>query len=225
MEHPACIGIIMDGNRRWAAAHGVPSSAGHQAGYEKLKEVAAWGREEGIGTAVFYAFSTENWKREQAEVGYLMDLLRLALAENFDSLRKENVRMRFIGQKERFDHDIVQGMERVEEETSRNTGGTVALALSYGGRAEILSAVNRLLSGRVPSVDEETFSARLWTAGIPDPDLIIRTGGERRLSNFLPWQGVYSELAFTDTYWPDFSQDEFRSILADFASRTRRRGA
>jgi undecaprenyl diphosphate synthase len=223
LQTPKSIGIIMDGNRRWATAQKLSSLDGHLAGKKKLEEVVRWAKEAHIRTITFYAFSTENWNRPEEEITYLMQLLEDALLNQFDEIKKEKVQIRFIGQRDRFSSKLQGLMSQIEKETSNNTEGIVSLALSYGGRAEILSAVNRVVNeGR--EVSEEDFSSALWTAGTPDPDLIIRTGGEKRLSNFLPWQSVYSELFFTNTLWPDFSQEEFTTIVKEFASRTRRMG-
>ncbi len=222
---PACVGIIMDGNRRWARARGLPTVEGHRAGYEKLKEVVRWAKARGIGTVVIYAFSTENWNRSAEEVGYLMDLFRTVLSRELGEIEKEDLRITFIGERERFADDLRTLMENVEAKTAGARSGRLVVALSYGGRAEILAAAAKLAAAGVANPSEEEFAGALWTAGIPDPDLVIRTGGERRLSNFLPWQSVYSELFFSATHWPDFSEREFDEALADFASRTRRRGA
>lgn len=216
------VGIIMDGNRRWAKERGVPSIEGHRAGYEKLKEVAQWAREADIRHVIVYAFSTENWNRTDTEVTYLMELLRSVLTTEVEDMKREGVRLRFVGERERFPNDIQELMVRAEKETEQGTY-TLALALSYGGRAEILSAVNRLIQeGNI--VTEEEFSRALWTHDIPDPDIVVRTSGEQRLSGFLPWQGVYSELFFIDANWPDFSREDFDHIIAEYAARERRHG-
>lgn len=222
---PACVGIIMDGNRRWAREKGLPVLEGHTKGYEKLKEAISWSQEEGVGDLIFYAFSTENWNRTKKEIGYLMNLIKTALIEeSLEDINKKNIRVRFIGQRNCFGEDIQQAMKNVEEKTAKNTHGAVAFALSYGGRPEIVNAVNELLKEKKESITEEDINKHLWTTGIPDPDIIIRTGGEMRLSNFLPWQSVYSELFFTKTYWPDFSKEEFLNILEQFSQRERRKG-
>ena len=216
------VGIIMDGNRRWAKARGLPTIEGHRAGYEKLKEVAGWARETDIRDVVVYAFSTENWNRAEEEVAYLMDLLRSFLNDEVVAMKEEGVRLKFVGQRDRLPQDIQESIDQAEKET-RDGAHTLWLALSYGGRAEILDAVNRLIE-EGGEVTEESFSKALWTDGMPDPDIIIRTSGERRLSGFLPWQGVYSELFFIDKNWPDFSRDNFDHILAEYAERERRHG-
>lgn len=223
---PICIGIIMDGNRRWAKEKNLSTIEGHKAGYEKFKEVVEWSKEEGVKNLIFYAFSSENWNRTKDEVDYLMNLIKTALVtDSLDTLNKENIRMRFIGERNRFEKEIQDAMREAEKKTAENTSGTVALALSYGGRQEIVTAVNEILKDyKGGNISEEDFKKYLWTADIPDPDIIIRTGGEKRLSNFLPWQSVYSELFFSDTYWPDFTKEEFQEILMQFSNRDRRKG-
>jgi undecaprenyl diphosphate synthase len=222
---PQSIGIIMDGNRRWAKERGLLKVRGHEYGFEKLKEVLGWFRERGIKHLIIYAFSTENWNRAPEEVNYLMNLIRRVFAKDSKDLKEiqeKGGRLRFVGERERFALDIQECLAHAEEVT---VDGTHALwvALSYGGRAEILRAAAALAKSGEP-VTEESFAKHLWTAGMPDPDIIIRTSGEQRLSGFLPWQGVYSELFFTKTYWPDFSEAEFDAILAEYATRERRRG-
>jgi undecaprenyl diphosphate synthase len=224
---PTCLGLIMDGNRRWAKARGLPAFEGHRHGYEKLNDLLSWCKEAGVKHVAVYAFSTENWKRTEEEVGYLMRLFREVLFKETERFMKENGRVKFIGQKERFDEDIREGMEKMERDTS---GGeyNFYVCISYGGRAEILSAVKNIAKEKTPeeirALTEEDFGELLWTKEMPDPDIIIRTGGEKRLSNFLTWQGVYSELFFSNTLWPEFSKEEFTGILEEYAKRERRRG-
>lgn len=221
-----CIGMIMDGNRRWAKAKGLPTLQGHEAGFNKLKEVVRWAKARGIKHLMVYAFSTENWNRSEEEVGYLMDLIRRVFkpgAEELADLKKEGGRLRFVGQRERFSQDLQDALAFAEKDTAEGEL-TLWVGLSYGGRAEIIAAVNKLLEEGREQVTEEDINDALWTAGMPDPDIIIRTSGEERLSGFLPWQGVYSELFFTKTYWPDFSEEEFDAILAEFVARERRHG-
>lgn len=217
-----CIGIIMDGNRRYAKERGLPTLAGHKAGYDKLREVVRWAHEAGVKYLIAYAFSTENWKREKEEVGYLMDLFRFALKNELAELKKERISVRFIGERTRLPKDIQTEMVRVEEATK---GGevTLVLAVSYGGRQEIIDAVKNASVAGV-AVTEETFSDFLYTKGMPDPDLVIRTSGEQRISNFLLWQMAYSELFFTKTYWPALTKEEFLGILQEFSMRERRLG-
>jgi len=215
----------MDGNRRWARERGLASLEGHTAGLEKIGELLSWVRARGIKEVTLYAFSTENWNRSPEEVAYLMKLFNYAFDSNFKKFIQGGGRVRFIGDRARMPEKLQTRMRESEEESKENTEGTLVVALSYGGRAEILAGVNALLQSGVERVDESDFGASLWSAGLIDPDLIIRTGGDMRLSNFLTWQSVYSELFFTATKWPDFSEGEFDSILAEYASRERRLGA
>lgn len=220
----ACLGVIMDGNRRWAKEQGKPVFEGHRAGYATLESVVRWAREAGISNIVAYTFSTENWQRSAEEVGYLMDLFRFVLEKEADKLAKERVRVRFVGDRARFDAKLQAMMADMEAKTGKHYDTTLHLLMSYGGRAEILSAVNALLAERKTSATEKEFEEKLWSYPMPEPDLVIRTGGEERLSNFLPWQSVYSELFFTKTLWPAFGKEEFDSILTAFNERERRRG-
>lgn len=222
MTTPRCAGIIMDGNRRWAKERGLPKLEGHRAGSERLKETARLTRARDITHLVVYAFSTENWNRDPAEVSYLMDLFRESIQKEMSELGKEGIRIRFAGQRERFSPGLQRAMISVEEKTKQHDSLTLWICLSYGGRAEIATAARA--AAEKGEVTEESLAHHLWTAEMPEPDLIIRTGGEKRLSGFLAWQSVYSELFFTDTYWPDFGEKEFDSILAEFATRERRRG-
>ena len=222
---PACVGIIMDGNRRWAKAKGAASLEGHAAGYENAKAIIRHAFARGVGTIIVYAFSTENWNRSAGEVNYLMQLFARALESEFAALAQEGVRIRFIGDLAKLSPELRAAAEKLEAESAANAPGkTLAIALSYGGRAEITAAVNALMNAGKTAVTEANIAGALWTAGLPDPDLIIRTSGEERLSNFLPWQSTYSELFFTPTLWPDFSPEEFDRILAEYAERERRHG-
>ena len=218
----ACIGIILDGNRRWARAHGVSKLEGHRAGVETLQKMVRFARDRGIKHLVVYAFSTENWSRDTDEVSYLMGLFSETIRKEMNELGKENVRVRFAGQRARFPLDLQQAMRDIEEKTSQNDAITLWTCLSYGGRAEIAAAA--IAAAAKGTITEESLSQNMWTAEMPDPDIIIRTGGEKRLSNFLPWQSVYSELFFTETLCPDFNKEEFDAILEEFAQRERRRG-
>ena len=214
----------MDGNRRWAKQKGLPTFEGHRQGYEKLKETVRWAKSSGVTHLIVYALSTENWNRTAEEVSYLLDLIRLVLTRELSVIKKEDTRIICVGERERFPKDIQEFMVKAEEETSSLTGMTLVLALSYGGRVEILNAVRTLVKTGEKDITEKVFSDTLWTKDIPDPDIIIRTSGEMRLSGFLPWQAVYSELFFTKTLWPDFSQEEFEKILSEFSGRDRRIG-
>lgn len=214
----------MDGNRRWAKERDLPTLEGHKAGAEKIFEIVRWANEAHIEEVILYAFSTENWNRAEEEVGYLMRLAEKLFTEQLSKFKESGVKLRFIGDLSRASERIQSVMKNAEEETKEGTKGTLVFAFSYGGRPEILAAVNKLLKEGKESVDEDGFSNALWSTGLLDPDLILRTGGERRLSNFLPWQSVYSELFFTDTKWPDLSKEEFDAVLAEFAERERRHG-
>lgn len=213
----------MDGNRRWAKERGLPQLVGHTKGYEKLKDVAVWARDAGVEELTVYAFSTENWNRSPEEVSYLMDIFRDAVGKGLEELVASGMKIRFIGDHARFPQDIQERMQETTKRTAGNTKGTLIIALSYGGREEILAAAESL-RGSDTHITQDSFQGALWSAGLLDPDIIIRTGGEKRLSGFLTWQSVYSELFFLDTKWPDFSKEEFEQILADFAARERRMG-
>jgi len=221
---PASIGVIMDGNRRYAKELGLPTLEGHRRGLSKISELLEWTQEAGIKEVVLYAFSTENWNRAEEEVGYLMDLFEYAFTTQFNSFIDKGGRIRFIGQRDRFPEKLQARMKEAEAKSSEGTAGTLIVALSYGGRAEILSAVNKLLLEGREQVTEAELRGAMWSANLLDPDLIIRTGGDKRLSNFLTWQSVYSELFFTETKWPAFGKEEFDAILSDYASRERRLG-
>ncbi len=219
---PACIGFIVDGNRRWARAHNLSAHEGHEEGAKKIRAVIEWSQKHGIQCAMFYCFSTENWNRSPEEVAALMTLFETELAKLVENI-DENVRVRFIGDRTRFSEATQKHMHMLETKTVARTGMTAVIALSYGGRAEIVRAVARVHEAGI-AVTEETLSSSLDTAGMPDPDVIVRTSGEKRLSNFLPWQSVYSELFFIDTLWPDFTEAEFEDILNQYAMRDRRKG-
>ena len=221
---PTSIGFILDGNRRWAKEHNLPQLEGHRRGMEKVKEILRFAMDAGVKEVCVYAFSTENWKRSPEEVDYLMKLFEEFCDRWAEELQKEGGRLRFIGQRERFSASLQQKMQRAEKVTAQGTKATLIVALSYGGRAEIIAGVNELLKRGVKEVDETTFEKVLWSNDIHDPDLIIRTGGEQRLSNFMTWRSVYSELFFTETKLPAFTKEEFNEILDEYAARDRRRG-
>lgn len=223
-QNPQCVGFIMDGNRRFAREQGKPDLAGHAVGKETFLQVIQWAEEVHIPHVIFYTFSTENWHRSKTEVEGLMLLFKEVITSVGKDARKKSFRVKFVGRRQDFALDFQADMNRLELETDRPEAViTVWLALSYGGRAEIIDAVNAAVAkGEV--IDEVGFSQLLYTAQMPDPDLIIRTGGEQRLSNFLPWQSVYSELFFTNTYWPAFTKEEFTRILSAYAARERRIG-
>jgi undecaprenyl diphosphate synthase len=227
---PTHVAIIMDGNGRWAKARGLPRTAGHKRGAEAVRRTVEAARELGVSYLTLYAFSSENWKRPAGEVTDLMGLLRLYLRNEVKNLDRNGIRLKVIGDRNRLGPDIVRLIEESEARTAGNTALTLLLALSYGGRQEIVEAARSLArevaEGRLSPdrVDEEALGARLTTAGIPDPDLIIRTSGEQRISNFLLWQGAYAELVFMDTLWPDFGRSELEAAIRDFHGRDRRFG-
>ncbi|MEK7558517.1 MAG: polyprenyl diphosphate synthase [Patescibacteria group bacterium] len=225
---PKTIGLIMDGNRRFARSRGFPALKGHELGYEKLKEFLRWAKDRGVRTVIAYAFSTENWKRTKEEVGYLMKLLERVVVNQVDEFLKEKIRVKFIGQIERLPGKIQAGIKKIERETEKYKDFTLVIALSYGGRAEIIEGIKKLVKEKgmqvISKLKEENFGNYLWTAGIPNPELIIRTSGEVRTSNFLPWQSAYSEWFFSKTFWPAFTKREFHKILRDFSNRERRNG-
>lgn len=220
---PTCIGIILDGNRRWAKEKNLPTLEGHRKGMDKLVDTARWVRDRGIKHLVVYAFSTENWNRSEEEVSYLMNMVKEAAEKELSKLSEENVRVRFVGQKDRLDSSVRESVEKAEEESKGNDALTLWVCLSYGGRPEILQATKSIAeSGE--EITEESFGKHLWTDGMPDPDIIVRTGGEKRLSNFLLWQGAYAEIFFVDPYWPDFNEELLDGILTEYAERERRHG-
>ncbi len=228
---PVHVAIIMDGNGRWAKARGLPRTAGHKRGAEAVRAAVKGAAELGISYLTLFGFSAENWKRPPAEVRDLMALLRLYLRNEIRELNNNGVCLKVVGDRTRLDADIVALIEEAERKTAGNTKLTMVLALSYGGRQELVQAARRLaedaVAGRLSpaAIDEDVFRARLFTADIPDPDLLIRTSGEQRLSNFLLWQSAYAELAFLDVLWPDFSKADLEKAVHDFHGRDRRYGA
>lgn len=219
--------MILDGNRRWARAHGLPTLEGHRRGYENLKTIGLAALERGVEHFSVFVFSTENWKRSQEEVGYLMDLLLRALVSEVGFFLEHDVRLRVLGRREGLSEAIVAAIDSAQEKTAHGTRGQINLCVNYGGRAEIVEGVRKLMAHGVDpmAIDESIVDASLWTADIPDPDMIVRTGGEQRLSGFLLWSGAYSELKFVDTFWPDFSVEDLEDCLRDFELRQRRFGA
>jgi undecaprenyl diphosphate synthase len=225
---PRHVAIIMDGNGRWARARGVPRLLGHRAGRDSVREVVRACAELGVEVLTLYTFSTENWDRPAREVTALMRMLRDTLRSERAELRANNVRLGVIGRLEDLPAPVRQAIAEVQEYLSGSTGMLLNLALSYGGRVEIVDAVRRMLAERrrlVPEdVDPELFSSYLYTAGLPDPDLLIRTSGEMRISNFMLWQLAYTELWVTDTLWPDFRRRHLFQAIADYQRRERRFG-
>ncbi|MFQ5984381.1 MAG: isoprenyl transferase [Alphaproteobacteria bacterium] len=229
---PVHVAVIMDGNGRWAKDRGLPRIAGHKRGAEAVRRIVKSCRELGVGYLTLYAFSSENWKRPPSEVDDLMGLLRIYLRKELVELAREGVRLRFIGDRNaRLSEDIIALIEDAEARTAQNRALTLIVALDYGGRREIARGARRLaeeaVAGRLrpEEITEEIFASHLDTADIPDPDLLIRTSGEQRLSNFLLWQCAYSELVFVPTLWPDFSKRDLEEAIGEFHRRERRYGA
>jgi undecaprenyl diphosphate synthase len=221
----------MDGNGRWAEARGLPRIAGHKRGAEAVRKTVEAAVDAGVSYLTLFGFSSENWKRPQREVGDLMGLLRLYLKSEIGELRDNGIRLTVIGDRSRFDKDIVQLIELAERETSHGARLNLVLALSYGGRQEIVEAARRLAerarSGAIDpaEIDDRLFASHLDTASVPDPDLLIRTSGEQRISNFLLWQLAYTELVFTDVQWPEFGAEDLAAAIEEFNRRERRYGA
>lgn len=227
---PEHVAVIMDGNGRWAKKHKVPRAMGHKTGCETLERMVRVASDAGIKYFTVYGFSTENWKRSVEEVGALMQLLRFYMVRLLKIASANNVRVKMIGEKTRFAADIIKGIDDLVEGTKDNTGMTFIIAINYGGRDEIVRAARRLVSdyresGRdAGAIDEAEFASCLDTADIPDPDLLIRTSGELRLSNYLLWQLAYTELYVTDCLWPDFNKEELEKAIAAYNKRERRFG-
>lgn len=221
---PRHIAIIMDGNGRWAKKRGLPRSAGHAAGAENFRRAARYCRSIGVEYLTVYAFSTENWKRPQDEVRGIMLLLKKYLDEAVRDLEKENTRLCFFGDLEPLSPELRAMCKDCEEKSKNYTGGQVNICLNYGGRDEIIRAAKRWAEDGCPELTEQSFSGYLWSAGIPDPDLLIRPGGETRISNYLLWQLAYAEMYFSDVLWPDFNEREIDKAIDAFRSRDRRFG-
>jgi undecaprenyl diphosphate synthase len=228
---PLHVAIIMDGNGRWALGRGLPRTAGHRQGAEAVKRTVRGAGELGIKYLTLFGFSSENWKRPEAEVTDLMGLMRHYLRTEIKELERNGARLRVLGEREGLAADIVSLISEAEQRTAGNTRIFVNIAINYGARAEIAAAARRLAQevrdGRLDpdAIEEGTLSRALMTADMPDPDLLIRTSGEQRLSNFMLWQSAYAELMFVDTLWPDFGKAQLEAALADFARRERRYGA
>jgi undecaprenyl diphosphate synthase len=220
------VAIVMDGNARWARRRGLPIAAGHRAGTRALRRTVEAAIDLGVESLAVYAFSTENWTRPSDEVEALMEIFAETIERELPDLAKEGVRTRFVGRRDRAPAELQERMAALEEETAANERLQLWIAFDYGGRAEIVEAARRLVEeGVAPSeVDEEALAARLYEPAMPDPDLLIRTSGELRISNFLLWQLAYAELVFVDRLWPDFGEADLRSALEDYARRRRRFG-
>ncbi len=223
---PTHVGMIMDGNGRWAKSRGLPRLAGHRAGTENIREIVTASVDFGVQVISLYAFSTENWGRPEQEVSGLMGIFSEVFEKELAELHKQNVKVVHIGRKQGIPKNILAKIERGEQVTQNNTALTLCLAFNYGGRDEIRNAIQNIVQQGIPAeeITDELISAHMFTQGIPDPDLIIRTSGEQRTSNFLVWQSVYAEWVFPQVYWPDFNRDEYYQALQSYADRNRRFG-
>ncbi|HLD70272.1 MAG TPA: polyprenyl diphosphate synthase [Negativicutes bacterium] len=227
MTHlPKHIVLFPDGNRRWAKAHGISISDGYLKGKDKFNEFLHWCKESGVQVVTVFGFSSENWKRPQDQVDFLMHVFEKYLGGGIENFNNEGVRVKVIGQKHKLSDSLKTVIEKVQEATAGNTAMHLNLAVSYGGRWDIVNAVKEIIKQGIDPemLTEDLFASYLSTAGLPEPDLIIRAGGEMRLSNFVLWQGAYSELYFSDKLWPDFSKEDFQVALQEFDSRQRRYG-
>lgn len=223
---PRHLGLILDGNRRWAKERGLPIMEGHRQGYENLKTLTEYAFGQGVEYVSAYVFSTENWNRSQDEVRNLMKLLLWVLKHELENLSKHGIRIRTLGSKLRLGKALVKAIHEAEEKTRDNHKGTLLLCLNYGGQQEIVDAMKQIVADGTPAdqITPELIEQHLYAPGIPPVDLIIRTSGEQRLSNFMLWEGAYSELMFTKTYWPDFTTTELQDMLTKYAARDRRIG-
>ncbi len=225
-ELPRHVAIIMDGNRRWARAHGISDHEGHAAGVEAIRELLRHAVRRGVPMLTLYAFSRENWARSDDEVAGLFDLLGQAIRNETDELQAQGVRVRLLGRLEELPDITRTSITDALDRTAEGSRLQLNIAWNYAGRTEVVDALRRIVASGIAAqeIDERTVSDALYTAGLPDPDLVIRTGGEQRISNFLIWQSAYAELLFSDRLWPDFGPDAFDEALLEFASRTRRFG-
>lgn len=228
LKVPEHIAVIMDGNGRWAKARGKKRTAGHKAGADNLKKIARLASDMGVKYFTVYAFSTENWKRPKEEVSFLMGLMRQYLKESIKNAKKDNMRVRILGDREGLDQDIAEAMDRLEDASKSYTGLNLQLAINYGGRNEIIRGVNTFMEAKRSDesllLSEDNFSQYLDTKDMPDPELMIRTSGEIRSSNFLIWQLAYSEFCFVDKFWPDFSEEDLLSAIYHYNKVDRRFG-
>lgn len=227
MECPVThLAIIMDGNRRWAKERGLPSLEGHRAGYDRLKQVGDACLARGIKVLTVYAFSTENWKRTQDEVGYLMDLIEFGVSADLEHFKQRNVRLRILGRRDGLRPSVLRAIEKAESETAANTAVTFCICINYGGRMEIVDAVKALVAKGIQAdhIDEQAIQSQMYWPEMPEPDLVVRTSGEARVSGFLTWESVYSEFYWCEKYWPDFDEAELDTAIEDFVQRQRRYG-
>ncbi len=225
LKIPKHVGIILDGNRRWAQDHNLPKFEGHKAGYEKLKEISEYAIDLGVEYVSAYIFSTENWNRNKDEVKYLLDLALWVATKEVKKVHKQGIRIRFLGSKLGLGDKLLNAIEKAEKLTMKNSRGTLALCFNYGGQQEIVESVNKLLKLGSEIVTQKQFENELYAPDIPPVDLIIRTSGEQRLSNFMLWRASYAELYFVNQHWPAFSKGDFDIALAEYADRQRRFGS
>lgn len=229
-QTPRHVAIIMDGNNRWAKQRHLPGVAGHRAGVKAVRSVVEVSARQGVEVLTLFAFSSENWRRPEAEVSALMKLFQSALERQVKRLHEHNIRLIVMGELSRFSNSIQQAIQSAQQLTAHNDGLTLVIAANYGGQWDIADAARRIAQDvqagrlRVDDIDEHRFHQYTWLHEFPAPDLLIRTGGEQRISNFMLWQTAYTELYFSDAYWPDFKQQEYQNALAAFAERTRRFG-
>ncbi len=230
LQKPAHIGVTMDGNRRWAEARNRPRTEGHREGIKALRRLVDCCIRHQIDYVTVFSFSSENWRRPKTEIEFIFNLMRSFVATDLESLVRNNVRVRILGERRGLESGLLKVIAQVEADTARNTGLNLNVAFNYGGKAEISTAVRQIaqsvLDGEleVDDIDEKQLSSRLFTGGMPDPDLMIRTGGENRISNFMIWQAAYAELVFLDAYWPDFNEEMFVESLEIYSARQRRFG-
>ncbi|SFL14508.1 isoprenyl transferase [Halanaerobium salsuginis] len=230
MYLPKHVAIIMDGNGRWAQQKQLPRREGHKAGVKTLKKIVKYAAQIELKMLTVYAFSTENWKRPQAEVSFLLALMRRTLQEEVSDLLANNVKVNFVGRKNALTKKLIDEIEEIEAKSSSNDGLTLNIAFNYGGRAEIIDAVKQISAdsqaGKISAeqIDEITFAKYLYNSDLKEVELMIRTGGDQRLSNFLLWQSAYAELYFTEKFWPDFTENDFNQAIIDFRARERRFG-
>ena len=221
---PLHLGIILDGNRRWAQSQGLPTLEGHKRGSETFKEISLAAFERGIKFISAYVFSTENWSRTEEEVKFIMNLAVRVADTQLDEFHQKGIKILILGSREKLNPKVLKAIEKVEEKTRNNTAGTIALCFNYGGRQEIVEAAKALIAaGKEPT--EENIAQHLYAPEVPDVDLIIRTSGEHRISGYMLWRASYSELYFTDKYWPDFSVEDLDAALNDYSTRQRRFGS
>lgn len=223
---PTHVGFIMDGNRRWARSHGLPPYEGHMAGYNALKDVIEESFNQGIKYITFYAFSTENWKRDADEVSYLMKVLVMAVKSELKRSIKEGIRIRFLGRRDRLDAKVLKAVEKAEEQTKDLRGGNLSFCIDYGGQQEIADAARKCVEDGLSAEEmtPEALNARLYYPEVPPVDLVVRTSGEQRLSNFMLWRVVYSEFLFLQKHWPEMTKEDVADIIEAYVNRSRRFG-